>query len=176
MKNLLRGQAKVLLSRDHTNSVGVAHTATPSLNTDDRVALVDDAELETVVDTPLEAAVDVLLPDLDVEVGLALGEVERPDTTVKVRVLSMSVVSCGLSELRRTTALTREAVALRVTMMMGQTGRYLDRRRAVLPLVVRTTMAPAFSSRLALTAAMAMDSEVSVGRGAKLRSSSKIWK
>jgi hypothetical protein len=30
--------------------------------------------------------------------------------------------------------LTREAASLRVTIRMGQTGRYLDRRRAVLPL------------------------------------------
>jgi hypothetical protein len=71
----------------------VAHTATPSLNTDDGVALVDDAELETVVDTPLEAAVDILLPDLDVEVGLALGEVEGPDTAVQVGVLRRAFVS-----------------------------------------------------------------------------------
>lgn len=85
--NLLHGQTEVLLGRDHTNGVGVAHTATPSLNADDGVTLVDDAELETVVDTPLEAAVDILLPDLDVEVGLALGEVERPDTAVQVGVL-----------------------------------------------------------------------------------------
>jgi hypothetical protein len=85
--DLLHGQTKVLLGRDHTDSVGVAHTATPSLNTDDGVALVDDAELETVVDTPLEAAVNILLPDLDVEVRLVLGEVEGPDTTVQVGVL-----------------------------------------------------------------------------------------
>lgn len=65
----------------------MAHTAAPALDTDDVVTLVDDTELETVVDTPLEAAVDVLLPDLDVEVGLLLGEGEGPDATVQVRVL-----------------------------------------------------------------------------------------
>ena len=65
----------------------MAHTTAPSLDTDDGVALVDDAELETVVDGPLETAVDVLLPDLDVEVGLGLGEVEGPDTAVQVGVL-----------------------------------------------------------------------------------------
>jgi hypothetical protein len=65
----------------------VAHTAAPSLDTDDGVALVHDAELETVVDGPLETAVNILLPDLDVEVGLGLGEVEGPDTAVQVGVL-----------------------------------------------------------------------------------------
>lgn len=85
--DLLHGQTEVLLGGDHTNSVGVAHTAAPTLDTDNGVTLVDDSELETVVDTPLEAAVDILLPDLDVEVGLGLGEVEGPDTTVQVRVL-----------------------------------------------------------------------------------------
>lgn len=65
----------------------MAHTAAPALDADDVVALVDDTELETVVDTPLEAAVNVLLPDLDVEVRLLLGEGEGPDATVQVRVL-----------------------------------------------------------------------------------------
>lgn len=65
----------------------MAHAAAPALDADDVVALVDDAELEAVGDGPLETAVNVLLPDLDVEVGLPLGEEERPDTAVKVRIL-----------------------------------------------------------------------------------------
>lgn len=87
--HLLVGETEVLLSRNHTNSVGVAHTTAPALDTDDGVALVDHTELETVVDTPLEATVDILLPDLDVEVGLLLGEVEGPHTTVQVGVLQI---------------------------------------------------------------------------------------
>lgn len=67
-------QAKVLLGRDHTNGIGMAHPAAPALNTDDVVALVDDSELEAMGDGPLEAAVNILLPDLDVEVGLLLRE------------------------------------------------------------------------------------------------------
>ena len=85
--DLLHAQTEVLLGGHYTNGVGVAHTAAPSLDTDDGVALVDDTKLETVVDTPLEAAVDILLPNLDVEVGLGLGEVEGPHATVKVGVL-----------------------------------------------------------------------------------------
>lgn len=104
---LLHGQAEVLLSGHHTNGVGVAHTTTPSLDADDGVTLVDDAKLETVVDTPLEAAVDILLPDLDVEVRLVLGEVERPHTAVQVGILEIlvsqqrqSVVELDLREQR----------------------------------------------------------------------------
>ena len=84
--NLL-SQAKVLLSGNHTDGVGVAHSAAPALDADNVVALVDDAQLETVGDTPLEATVDILLPDLDVEVGLLLGESEGPDATVQVGIL-----------------------------------------------------------------------------------------
>ena len=40
----------------------------------------------------------------------------------------------GEERKRRDEELTRDAVALRVTMMMGQTGRYLEIRRADLPL------------------------------------------
>lgn len=74
----------------------MAHTAAPALDADDRVALGDNAELQAVVDGPLQTAVDILLPDLDVEVGLLLGEVERPHTAVQVRVLS-SLVSARSS-------------------------------------------------------------------------------
>lgn len=72
--------------------------------------------------------------------------------------------------------LTRDAVALRVTMMIGQIGRYLERSRAEEPLlqsvfkkdhksnrmdchlVVSTRMAPALSSILELTADVAVAS------------------
>lgn len=133
MLRLLFGEAEVLLSRNHTNGVGVAHTAAPSLDTDNGVALVDNTELETVVDSPLEAAVDILLPDLDVEVGLLLREVEGPHTTVQVGVLEKLLAWKPSSDLEEC-SLTREAVSLRVTMRMGHTGRYLESRRAVFPL------------------------------------------
>lgn len=84
---LLLRQTEVLFSRDNTDGVGVTHTAAPALDADNVVALVDNTELQAVGDGPLETAVDILLPDLDVEVGLALGEEEWPDTTVKVRIL-----------------------------------------------------------------------------------------
>ena len=69
----------------------MAHTATPALDADDGVALADDAQLQTVVDGPLQATVNILLPDLDVEVGLLLGEVEGPHAAVQVRILQSLV-------------------------------------------------------------------------------------
>ena len=85
--------------------------------------------------------------------------------------------------------LTRAAVALRVTMIIGQIGRYLEIKRAEWPLfkvlisglnislkrithlVVRTRIAPALSSRLALTAEVAVDSRRLTGRLTVARSS-----
>jgi len=40
----------------------VAHTASPSLDADDWVALGENTELDGVGDTPDKTAVDVLLP------------------------------------------------------------------------------------------------------------------
>jgi hypothetical protein len=65
----------------------VSHATTPALDTDDVVALVNEAELESVGNTPLEAAVNIFLPDLDVEIGLLLREGEGPDTTIQMGVL-----------------------------------------------------------------------------------------
>jgi hypothetical protein len=71
----------------------VAHTTAPSLNTDDAGTLLDNTKLDTVVDTPLQTTVDIFLPDLDVEVGLALGEVEGVDTAVQVRIPGSGLVT-----------------------------------------------------------------------------------
>ena len=65
----------------------MTHASPPALDTNDGVALVDDPELDGVGETPLEASVDVFLPDLDVEVGFLFGEVEGVDAAVEVGVL-----------------------------------------------------------------------------------------
>ena len=65
----------------------MTHTASPSLDANDGISLVEDTELDCVHDTPLQAAIHILLPWLAVEVGLGLGKVEGIDTTVQVRVL-----------------------------------------------------------------------------------------
>jgi hypothetical protein len=49
-------------------------------------------------------------------------------------VLDCTVSDAHLSKDDDEIELTRAAMGLRVTMMIGQTGRYLERRRAVLPL------------------------------------------
>lgn len=65
----------------------MTHTTPPALNADNVVALVDNTELETVGDGPFETTINILLPDLDIEVGLLLGEEEGPHTAVEVGVL-----------------------------------------------------------------------------------------
>jgi hypothetical protein len=87
---LLLSKPEVLLGGDHTNSVGVTHATTPPLHTDNAVTPADDAELDTVGDTPLQTTVDILLPYLDIEVRLLLGKVKGVDTTIQVGILSQS--------------------------------------------------------------------------------------
>jgi hypothetical protein len=79
-------QAKVKLRGHDAESVGVAETTPPALDTDDGVALLEYTKLEGVADTPLEALVDILLPRDLLEVGLLLVVVEGVDAAVQVRV------------------------------------------------------------------------------------------
>lgn len=108
----------------------MSHSASPSLDTDDRVAFIENTELDRVHDAPLQTAINIFLPWRVVKVWLSFWKVEGIDTAVQMGVLSMSVYRihaiCGRH--------TREAIALRLTMMIGHTGRYLETRRAVVPL------------------------------------------
>lgn len=65
----------------------MTHSTAPTLHTNHRVTVVNDAELDTVLDTPLKTVIHVLLPVLTIEIGLRLGEEEWIDATVQVRVL-----------------------------------------------------------------------------------------
>ena len=49
-------------------------STTPSLNADDHVAFIQNAEVDGLLDTPFQTTVDVLLPIGFVEVGLFAGE------------------------------------------------------------------------------------------------------
>jgi hypothetical protein len=69
----------------------VAHTASPSLNTDDSIAAGEHTELDGVEDTPCKAAIDVLLPGCLVEVGLLLVKEEGVDAAVEMGVLGALV-------------------------------------------------------------------------------------
>ena len=97
----LLGQTEVLLCRDHTNGVGMAHTTAPTLDTDNVVALINDTQLNTVRDTPLQTSVNIFLPALKVEVGLSLSEIEGPYTAVKVRILFSAWVSICLTKKKK---------------------------------------------------------------------------
>jgi hypothetical protein len=63
-------------------------TASPPLDADDHFTLFQDAEIDGLLDTPLQATVDILLPVSFVEIGLLLGEEEWIDTAVQMRILT----------------------------------------------------------------------------------------
>lgn len=109
----------------------MAFATAPALNADDLVALVEDVELEGFHDPPLETAIDILLPVGQFEVRLLLREQEWVDASVQMGILSRLLALAGLIGPE---ALTREAEALRVTMMIGHTGRYFEIKRADKPL------------------------------------------
>lgn len=104
----------------------------PALNADDVIAPAQDAEFNGFADPPLEAAIDILLPIILAEVGLLLWEDEGIDTTIQMGILASMLVSPAY--MPRFGKLTREAVGLRVTMMIGHMGRYFEIRRAEEPL------------------------------------------
>lgn len=77
--------AKVLrVSLDNAQGVGVTHTTLPALNNHDGVAGGQNLELKGVVDSPLDAAIHILLPVDLREVRLGLGEQERVHATVQM--------------------------------------------------------------------------------------------
>lgn len=88
---LVPHETKVVLGRHNTDCVGVALASAPALHADDAVAAVDNAQLHTLRNTPLQATVDVLLPGHNVEVRLRLRENERIHTAVEVRILRYTV-------------------------------------------------------------------------------------
>lgn len=69
----------------------MAHSSSPALDANHGVALVENTELDSVHDAPLETPIDVFLPRLRVEVGLGLREEEWIHAPVKVG------VSCSTS-------------------------------------------------------------------------------
>lgn len=148
----------------------MTHTTPPSLNTNDWVTLVEDAELDGLGYTPLQTLVDILLPRSLVEVGLGFREHEWIYTAVQMAVTGGACVAGDHEDRADGTVLGDEAGGGATAIMLA---RRLRNSRLVAYLVVRTRIAPAFCSRLADTAAMAQVSVVGTGRGARLRSSSK---
>ena len=60
----------------------MSHPASPSLHTDHWLALIQNPEFDALLDTPLEAVVDIFLPVGLVEVGLFVGEQEWVDAPI----------------------------------------------------------------------------------------------
>lgn len=106
--------------------------ATPALDADDVITSAQDTELYSFANPPFKAAIHILLPIIPAEVGLLLWENEWIDTTIQMGILSNMLVS--LAWMLGFGKLTRAAVGLRVTMMIGQMGRYFEIRRAEEPL------------------------------------------
>ena len=67
-------ESQVLFGRHNTDGVCVTQASAPALHTNDAVTFLQDTELDRFGDTPLQAAVDVFLPDGGVKVGLLLRE------------------------------------------------------------------------------------------------------
>lgn len=85
--DLLSRKTQIRFGGDDTEGIGMTLPATPSLNTDDVVAIGQDTELDGLGDSPFETSVDVLLPIVFVEIGLGLLKKEWVDTTIQVRIL-----------------------------------------------------------------------------------------
>jgi len=81
---LLSGKTQVL-SRGHAaDSISMTLATSPPLDANDHFALSQDTKVDGLLDTPLEATVDILLPVSFFEIGLLPGEEERVDTAVQV--------------------------------------------------------------------------------------------
>ena len=79
---------------DDTQSVGVAHAALPALDDNNGLTLGQDTQLHGLCHTPLDAAIDILLPVDLAKVGLGLGEQEGINAPVQVSVPGSRGVSC----------------------------------------------------------------------------------
>jgi hypothetical protein len=128
------GETQVLFRWHDAESIGVTHATSPALHTDDGVATGEDTELDGVHDAPLETLVDIFLPRGLIEVRLLFVEEERVHSAVEMGILCQKLAKRYLRIMLFRVSLTLAARAFRVTIMIGQTGRYLESRRAVLPL------------------------------------------
>lgn len=77
-------KAKVFLRGDNAECVGVSHSSPPALYANNWISLAENTELDGVHDSPLQTAVNILLPWLRLEIGLLLGEVEWVNAAVQV--------------------------------------------------------------------------------------------
>jgi hypothetical protein len=95
-------QAEVLSGWHNSEGVGVTHSPSPALHTDDGVTLAKNTELDGIHDTPFQTTVNILLPGGILEVWLLFREVEGVYAAVQVGVLFMSVVRTWRAKRRET--------------------------------------------------------------------------
>lgn len=149
-----------------------ALTTSPSLKCNDSVTLFNNSQLECFGKTILDTIINIFLP-LTITLWTRVGVEEGITTTIQVNVSCCVFITSDCKEEEKAkvkklldpfSLLSYSPSALLYSLVkMGHRGRYLLTNRAVLPLVLMRRMAPACCSRLALTAAMATVSLVSVG-------------
>ena len=82
-------KTQIFLRRNHSDSIGVPLAASPALNTHYLIPLVQNAKLDSILDSPLEATINVLLPVCLLEVRFLSWVKEGIHAPIKVRVLKM---------------------------------------------------------------------------------------
>lgn len=108
----------------------MAETTTPALHSDNSVALLENVQFKSVINTPLQPLVDILLPDHLIKIRLGLRIMEGIDTTVEMRESSRGSIPGYLI----TVSMFQCQESLFPTMMIGQLGLYFANSLAVKPL------------------------------------------
>jgi hypothetical protein len=76
------GEPEILISGDDAHGVRMTLAATPALDSDDLISLVEHPEADSLGDTPLQTVIDVLLPVCVIIIRLLPGKQEWIDTAV----------------------------------------------------------------------------------------------
>lgn len=95
-------------SRDDTQGIGMTHSATPALDTNDNVAFREHSQADGLPDAPFESIVDVFLPVRRLKVGFPLREEEGVDASVEMRVLLVLLHHKNKSDLIKQGVLGKE--------------------------------------------------------------------
>lgn len=83
-------KTEIILCRNDSNGVGMAHATAPTLNANDRITFSQDVELDCPANAPFESIIHVFLPVFLAEIRLLLIKQEWIHPTIQVRVLQRS--------------------------------------------------------------------------------------
>jgi len=92
-ESLVLLQAQIFCRRYDAKGIGMTHSTSPPLHTNNGIAALENSKLHRIGDAPLEALVNVFLPWHLAEVRLLLVEGEGIDTTVQMGVPGRALVS-----------------------------------------------------------------------------------